>query len=591
MAEDRRSRVRRPRRDGGEAGALAVGILAALVAPVPGARILPAPRTPALDLPSSPASLDAASALAAEVARGLAAVSTVALLLLGFAGGSLALIRLSRRGEVDAGLAVRAALGATRLRLVRHLWRRARPGVALALAIGGAVGVAVRWAAAVRWPADLTGFGGVLPSEVSGSAWGGGAAGAAPLLAALLVVAGGALILPLQGLAARMPARLRTGSAATDDPRAGTLRRLAVGAQVALAVALAGASLPAAGGTIGAPDGPSVPGAGPGSNASVRVQRFRSPTGPRIVSGHAGLALATTGSWLGLGRREQVVVECGACYVGVNYLPFQGVDSTIHAVSPGFFAAVGIDVVEGRPFTPGDDEDAPAVALVSARFATRHFEAGAPVGHRVRLPGTGDRWVQVVGVVEDRVTGVPGSHAPGDLVLYLPLAQHRVREVSVALAEGATAPPALPEMTPIGPPVALDEVRAAALAPGRWSRALVGCLALLALALTLGSVRTVAEVEARGRLRSAATRVALGAAPGRMAAALHARALLTTGCALVFGWTGAGAIRDALGASAPPSAPWAAGVSLVVVAATVAGTWPSGRRLQGADPAVVLRDV
>ena len=52
---------------------------------------------------------------------------------------------------------------------------------------------------------------------------------------------------------------------------------------------------------------------------------------------------------------------------------------------PGYFATFGAGLVQGRDFTWSDDERAPRVALVSRRFAERHFAGESPLGQRLRL--------------------------------------------------------------------------------------------------------------------------------------------------------------------------------------------------------------
>ena len=52
-------------------------------------------------------------------------------------------------------------------------------------------------------------------------------------------------------------------------------------------------------------------------------------------------------------------------------------------VSPGYFAAMGIPVLRGRPFTAQDAETSPMVAIVDEAFATAHFTNEDPIGRQV----------------------------------------------------------------------------------------------------------------------------------------------------------------------------------------------------------------
>ena len=60
------------------------------------------------------------------------------------------------------------------------------------------------------------------------------------------------------------------------------------------------------------------------------------------------------------------------------------------AVTPGYFQAIGITLLAGRPFTAADSATAPKVAIVNDTMARRYWPGASPVGKRVRLGGTDD---------------------------------------------------------------------------------------------------------------------------------------------------------------------------------------------------------
>jgi predicted permease len=64
-------------------------------------------------------------------------------------------------------------------------------------------------------------------------------------------------------------------------------------------------------------------------------------------------------------------------------------------VGPGFFATLGIPLVEGRDFTRADDDRAPLVAIVDETMASQYWRGADPVGRRVQVRG---RWMQIVGI-------------------------------------------------------------------------------------------------------------------------------------------------------------------------------------------------
>jgi putative ABC transport system permease protein len=104
--------------------------------------------------------------------------------------------------------------------------------------------------------------------------------------------------------------------------------------------------------------------------------------------------------------------------------------ATFHGVSPGYFAAMGTTIAEGRAFATSDRRGGDRVAIVSRELARTYWREESAIGKRIRLPGwaaqdpQGDEpapWFTIVGVAEDvRFGGVAGDAAP---VLYLPLEQ------------------------------------------------------------------------------------------------------------------------------------------------------------------------
>ncbi|MCP4903270.1 MAG: ABC transporter permease [bacterium] len=103
-------------------------------------------------------------------------------------------------------------------------------------------------------------------------------------------------------------------------------------------------------------------------------------------------------------------------------------------ITPRYFEVFGVSLLEGRSFTRGDDLSAPRVALVNATFAERATQDGAIVGRRLRLGETDDpdtSWTTVVGVVADVLQDEIDD--PVQPTVYLPIAQDPPRFVSIAL--------------------------------------------------------------------------------------------------------------------------------------------------------------
>jgi macrolide transport system ATP-binding/permease protein len=73
----------------------------------------------------------------------------------------------------------------------------------------------------------------------------------------------------------------------------------------------------------------------------------------------------------------------------------------VSRAGPGYFQAMGTRLVRGRDFDERDDEKAPPVAVVNETFARRFWPGEEPLGRRFRLGGRGAPLLEVVGVVED----------------------------------------------------------------------------------------------------------------------------------------------------------------------------------------------
>jgi putative ABC transport system permease protein len=187
-------------------------------------------------------------------------------------------------------------------------------------------------------------------------------------------------------------------------------------------------------------------------------------------------------------------------------------------VTPGYFEALGIARVDGRSFEPRDDANAPAVAIVSRSLARAYWPNQTAVGRRLRLADASRPWLTVIGVVDDVRPVDPTS--PQVRQLYLPLMQGPIRALSYFVA------------TRDDPAAILQDVRAAvrevdADLPVLDLRTLTAAMddtfkgqrfgqntmrvnAVVAVLLALTGVYSVVAFASARRKREIAIRVALG---------------------------------------------------------------------------------
>ena len=191
----------------------------------------------------------------------------------------------------------------------------------------------------------------------------------------------------------------------------------------------------------------------------------------------------------------------------------------VNAISSGYFATIGIPVLEGRDFSAADDERASGVAIVNATMAARYWAGGSAVGQTIVTAGRDPKTLQVVGVVKD-IKYYSLDEAPRPY-LYLAADQTgmpaqvvhvRTRGSDAAAVLGLKR--AVSELNPsivVDQAMSFEDLRRQALAGRRAMTimaTLFGCIALL---LTLvGIYGTMANAVGQ-RSREIGVRIAFGA--------------------------------------------------------------------------------
>lgn len=196
-------------------------------------------------------------------------------------------------------------------------------------------------------------------------------------------------------------------------------------------------------------------------------------------------------------------------------------------VSPGYFAALHIPIIEGRDFTEKDDESSLRVMIVTQAFRRRFFAGRNPIGHKVRAWGD---WFTVVGIAADSKYHTP-NEAPMTY-FYAPLRQV-YREDHTLSFFVRTAGPAEQgvaalqrEAAALDPNVSavnatpMAEAITAPLYPQKVAAMLLGGLGALATLLAAIGLYGVMSYSVSQRAHEVGIRMALGAAPGEVVAML-----------------------------------------------------------------------
>lgn len=528
--------------------------------------------------------------------------TTVLLLLLAFA--NVANLFLVRSGGRARELALREALGSSRLRLFASLLDESLVVSVVAAALGGGMAVLLLRLATGLAPADLPRLGEIEVAPAS-------------LIAGALVCAlAGAAFAVLAMMARRRAAvadTLRAGGPGTSETH-GTRRFQdgLVGLQVGLAVTLLVGCLLLVRSfqalttvetgydttnvltfEVGLPGDQYAP--------RERVRLFRELT--RRLEQSDVIDDAGSVTFLPLSgdfRRGPLFVE------GQEEAADLGPVVDVKHVTPGYFEAMGIALLQGRTIEDGDGPDGFPGVVVNRTLAERHLGEGTPLGRRVRVSDEGEL-AEVVGVVEDvRSTSLrdpPQARLYFPLGWWTPITPDVPEAVSFAVRSSAGPTRLLPALreavSDVDPTLPLGSVETMADAVGRHlsrERFVATVLAVVALAglllAAVGVYGLLAYVAVR-RTRELGIRRALGEPSRQILAGFVAHAL---GCVAIGALVG---LPAAFGLSrliegvlfgVGTTEPLMYGLSLAVVLVVgLAASLVPGWRACRMDPAAVLR--
>ena len=215
------------------------------------------------------------------------------------------------------------------------------------------------------------------------------------------------------------------------------------------------------------------------------------------------------------------------------------------AVSPEYFATMGIPLLRGRGFSARDDEKAPPVAIINETMALRFWPGEDPVGRRLTSYGGVSR--EVVGIVRDvKTRDLAESAGPQ---LYTPYVQRPwpflavvARTTGDPVALSATLRQAVAAVDPdlaAGDVRTIDEYLAQSVATPRFNATLIAGFAALALFLAGCGLYGVMSYAVAQRSREIGIRMALGAQPGDVRGMVVAQALKMGLTGLIVGLAGA----------------------------------------------------
>lgn len=527
----------------------------------------------------------------------LAAVVFVLLLVC----ANIASLLLARGASRHREIAVRAALGAGRRRLLGQLLTES---VMLALA-GGLVGVTIGWAGtsvisdvigslALPIPGQIGMNARVLAFTAFASIAAGLAFGAVPAMHVSRT---------------EIQRTLQAQSTAVAGGRAALrLQRIFVGVEVALALSLlAGAGL-----LVSSFLGMSRvdPGFEPSNVLTMRLTLAGQRYGRENIEPFFQELREQVGAIPGV-REVATTSQFPPNVFSRNQFEIEGASAGPEAaapvafttlVSPAYFDAMRIPIVRGRGFTDADIQNSPWVAVIDETTARRFFPDRDPIGQRVRVDANG-QWMEIVGVTAaTHNTGIDTEPQPELFASTVQLRGFSNQMFLVLRTQGSprTILPAVREaVSSIDPeqPVYLIQTLEEALSQRQATRRLslysLGVLALLALLLAAVGIYGVVAYAVSQRTREIGVRMALGAARSQVLGLIVRQALVPVAIGGVVGVAAAVGIGRLMSSllfgvgSGDPLTLLAA--SALLGGAAVLASWVPARRAVALDPVRALR--
>jgi putative ABC transport system permease protein len=269
-------------------------------------------------------------------------------------------------------------------------------------------------------------------------------------------------------------------------------------------------------------------------------------------------------------------------------------------VTPNYTKAIGARIRTGRGFLPDDTGTSTPVVLVNETMATRYWPDASPIGKRVRFSDE-DQWREVVGIIGDVKHW--GLDAPVNPEMYIPATQRPSWAMTFILHTTgdpvALVPAVRRHLRELDPNLPLfqvrtmEEIAATSVERRQWTMTLLATFALLALLLSAAGIYGVMSHLVSLRTPEIGVRLTLGARPASVLRQVLGEGLLQTAIGLTIGLVASLGVmrgmRTILFGIEPtdPITLASVGVSLMIVA-LLAVAVPALRAMR-VDPVTALR--
>ncbi len=274
----------------------------------------------------------------------------------------------------------------------------------------------------------------------------------------------------------------------------------------------------------------------------------------------------------------------------------------VNVVTPDYFRALGNTLKQGRLFTDADSESAPRVAVINESLARAYFPDENPIGQRIALRGNPDEFREIIGIVANiNQFGLDKEHKP---TFYTPFRQEDSVAMNLVVVRTAADPTALlptlrariletDKFAAITRVRTLEELVSASVAQPRFYASLLALFAGIALTLAVIGIYGVMAYTVSRRTHEIGIRMALGAEAGRIEWLILRQGFLLLAVGVAVGLVAARmltrVLTDLLFGVKPSDPVTFAIIAGVLTGAALLACWIPARRAARVDPLVALR--
>jgi len=271
-------------------------------------------------------------------------------------------------------------------------------------------------------------------------------------------------------------------------------------------------------------------------------------------------------------------------------------------VSPDYFRVMEMQIRAGRGFTEQDDENGPKVVVINETMAQQHFAGESPLGKRILSGSPKQSWCTIIGVVADVKRYGLGQEVRSEF--YVPSLQDRELGFMKLAIRTAGSPTdlagavrqriwALDRNQGIWDVMSMEQRLDRSVSPGRFQMLLFGVLAALAFVLAIVGIYGVISNSVGNRTREIGIRMALGATPRSVLAMVIRQAMVLALVGVTIGLVAALALTrlmEGLLFSVKSTDPVTfAGISTLLLSVAFFAAYLPARRAVKVDPVALLR--